>query len=147
MPFRLVELGPSISPILPVRKGILASRPTHPTINIGGSRLRARRSPWLRQLWRGAGDLLPVGSRGSAVPVPLPAYRCQYRAAVVAVRRPAHAGAREEPEGDPARRDGGGGPQHDGEHVDDEREHVSPSSPMLAGVRAATVSRSGIVSC
>ena len=40
MPFRLVELGPSISPILPVRKGILASRPTHPTINIGGSRLR-----------------------------------------------------------------------------------------------------------
>src|SRR5450759_2529796 len=41
MPFRLVELGPSISPILPVRKGILASRPTHPTINIGGSRLSA----------------------------------------------------------------------------------------------------------
>src|SRR5665647_1418611 len=41
MPFRLVELGPSISPILPVRKGILASRPTHPTINVGGSRLRA----------------------------------------------------------------------------------------------------------
>src|SRR5450756_1236816 len=39
MPFRLVNLGPSISPILPVRKGILASRPTHPTINIGGSRL------------------------------------------------------------------------------------------------------------
>src|SRR5665647_2863081 len=38
MPFRLVNLGPSISPILPVRKGILASRPTHPTINIGGSR-------------------------------------------------------------------------------------------------------------
>src|SRR5665647_1728936 len=44
MPFRLVELGPSISPILPVRKGILASRPTHPTINVGGSRLRGERS-------------------------------------------------------------------------------------------------------
>src|SRR5665647_972526 len=39
MPFRLVELGPSISPILPVRKGILALRPTQRTINIGGSRL------------------------------------------------------------------------------------------------------------
>src|SRR5665811_1577112 len=40
MPFRLVELGPSISPILPVRKGILALRPTQRTITIGGSRLR-----------------------------------------------------------------------------------------------------------
>jgi len=39
MPFRLVELGPSISPILPVRKGILALRPTQRTLNIGGSRL------------------------------------------------------------------------------------------------------------
>src|SRR5882757_1408704 len=42
MPFRLVNSGPSTSPIFPARKGILALRPDHRSPNIGGSMLSGR---------------------------------------------------------------------------------------------------------
>jgi len=42
MPFRLVTFEPSRSPIFPVRKGILASRPAQQHPPIGGSRLSDR---------------------------------------------------------------------------------------------------------